>query len=843
MNTNATSEGYPPLNNSPHGSTSKLHPDGGGMKMVPVLIAELANLTQLMAEQTELLRSIEARQASADLSRKPMPQVPATSSSAWNPLLRSFVTETIQPKVDRWRNGLDSLLVFLGLFSAIVTAFLVDSLSTLKQDETAKTNELLLNLTDILILLSDRSNVTFSQPPQFEPDASDIRVNSFYSLSLVLSLSIAALVVAGRGFLNMVTWSPHKKAAVRLTDIHKRWAAAERILRPAIESLPQLLVIPVLLFIAGIVDVLLSTVLQISPLPTLIFVTTSFCLLSIVTVACILFAAFIDGGLNPTTSPFQSSLASLLRAQIISVASIFPSRSHRPFSILDIILSSVTESPSNAGDCENPLEEPANNIPLAADAVRSYHEIVQDTHDDDALDLATSALLDILKAPGLSSRRAEITETERATFIHLLSPEASIRSNRTAAEVFAATYGDALWSSRDTRLFDTAHTLLDPFLDALQRYNRDYSSLSFANMWDSPFILALAVVVGYQTGPIHPVVYIASAQALNWESWATHPDSIATKEKMLHLVWKVLDIKLTKLYLQNVDASSRQEQMHSLIYTSTPGDWVQIDSGALFESLVFLFEHGNLDQYIWIADFVQWIAGWASLDVLIVDVLRILRGDMLEQRWVTWTMKHNFFACIELMLNACATRPDALSGRQMLNLCMLCTSNALRCIDSFVSPLDSLEFVTNFPRTLAIALSAIKSVQMQMLPPPGRMKHRAHLLRTSVDVVKIKEWMDRLGDYAGKSQIEDDILVVIQHIAAEKAALGEDLDRILSAETATGISLSRPLRYMSFTRTQWITEQGNKYEGLVTHDDLESAQELSSAGRHSGAFSPSQIGT
>ncbi|KAJ7604927.1 hypothetical protein B0H17DRAFT_1120606 [Mycena rosella] len=789
----------PPLLDSPRGSAFS------------ATTHNFANLTQLIAEQTELLRSIEARQASADLSRKPMPQVPATSSSAWNPLLKSFVAETIQPKVDRWRNGLDSLLVFLGLFSAIVTAFLVDSMSSLKQDQTARTNELIVNLTDILVLLIDRSssNLTFSKPSPFEPDPSDIRVNSFYSLSLVLSLSIAALVVAGRGFLNMVTWSPHKKAAVRLSDIHKRWAAAERILRPTIESIPQLLVIPVLLFIAGIMDVLLSTVLQISPRPTLIFVTTSLCLASIITVASVLLAAFIDGGLNPSTSPFQSSLASLLRAGMIIAASILSRRSHYAFSVL-------RASPSeHSGDPEKQLSDPSDNATLSADVVRSYHEIVQDTHDDDALDLAASALLDILKGSGFS-RRVDITETERATFTHLLSPEASIRSNRTAAEVFAATYGDAFWISQDNRLFDTAHPLLDPFLDALQRYNRDYSGLSFASMWDSPFTLALAVVVGYQTGPIHPVVYIASAPALNWESWSAHPGSIATKEKILRLVWKVLDIKLTKLYLQDIDIFSRREQMHSLIYTSTSKDWVKVDSRALFESLVFLFDHGNLDQYLWITDFVQWIAEWASLDVLILDVLRILRGDMLEQRWVTPTMRHNFFTCIELILNACAARPDLLSGNQTLNLCMLCTSNALRCIEAFMSPLDSLEFVTNFPRTLAIARCAMSSVQLQMLPPALRTEHRVQLFRILADVVKIKQWMDQLGDYTGKSQIEDEIQVILQHIEAEKAAIGEGLYGILSAETVAGITLPRPLRYTSFTRAKWITEQGIRYGRVPT---------------------------
>ncbi|KAJ7142417.1 hypothetical protein C8R44DRAFT_658153, partial [Mycena epipterygia] len=722
-------------------------------KMIHFLSTELASLTQLVAEQTDLLRRIEARrQAAADLSRQPMPQVPATSSSAWNPLLKSFVTETIQPKVDRWRNGLDSLLVFLGLFSAIVTAFLVDSLSTLQQDESTRTNELLVNLTDILIVLSGRpSNLTFAQPSSFEPDASDIRVNSFYSLSLVLSLSIAVLVVAGRGFLNMVTWSPHKKAAIRLADIHKRWAAAERMLRPAIESLPQLLVIPVLLFIAGLVDVLLSTVLQISPPPALIFVTTSLCLVSIVTVACVLFAAFIDGGLNPSTSPFQSSLASFLRAGIMNTISAFPSRLPYTISVLDILRSGA--SPMAGSGTE--LEDARKNIPLSSDAVCSYHDIIQETHDDDALDLAASALLDILKTPE-SSTRANMSQTELATFIHLLSPEASIRSNRTAAEVFSATYRNPPWISRDVRLFDTAHDLLEPFLDALQRNHTDYSGISFASMWDSPFTLALAVLVGYRPGPVHPVVYIASAPALNWESWSAHLQSIATKEKILRLVWKVLDIKLTKVYLQDIDLDTRREQMHSLIYNSTqPRDWVEIDSCALLGSLVFLFDHGNLEQYPWITDFVEWITEWASLDVLVVDVLRILQGDMLEQRWVTWTMKHNFFTCIELVLNACAARPDALSGDQILNLCMLCTSNALRCIDAFMSPLlDSLEFVSNFPRTLTIARHAMRSLHVQMLPPALRMGYRVKLLRILGNIVKIKHWMDRLGEYNSKSEIE-----------------------------------------------------------------------------------------
>jgi hypothetical protein len=43
-----------------------------------------------------------------------MPEVSATSNSTWGALLRTTVAETIQPKVDRWRSGLDAILVFVG---------------------------------------------------------------------------------------------------------------------------------------------------------------------------------------------------------------------------------------------------------------------------------------------------------------------------------------------------------------------------------------------------------------------------------------------------------------------------------------------------------------------------------------------------------------------------------------------------------------------------------------------------------------------------------------------------------------------------------------------------------
>ncbi|KAJ7280006.1 hypothetical protein C8J57DRAFT_1124578, partial [Mycena rebaudengoi] len=255
-------------NPAPPGIASSSRSEPGSRPKTPqadiITGFDVGKLVSLMEEQISLLRRMDERQAASDLNQQPMPEVSATSNSTWGALLRTTVTETIQPKVDRWRSGLDALLVFLGLFSAIVTAFLVESLSGLRPDEAARTNELLANLTDIMIALSGVNPVNLNLPTlaEFQPDSTDIRLNSYWSLSLVLSLSVAALAVTCRGFLNMVTLSHHAKATDKLIDIKMRWKEVDKILGPVIEMIPQLLVIPVLLFVVGLLDSILSGVLQ-----------------------------------------------------------------------------------------------------------------------------------------------------------------------------------------------------------------------------------------------------------------------------------------------------------------------------------------------------------------------------------------------------------------------------------------------------------------------------------------------------------------------------------------------------------------------------------------------------
>ncbi|KAJ7866338.1 hypothetical protein B0H13DRAFT_2352544 [Mycena leptocephala] len=274
----------------------------------------LDNLANLMEQQVELLRRIDQRQAAADLSTQPIPQVPATSSSTWGALLRSRVSETIQPKVDRWRSGLDALLVFVSR-----------------------------NLDISFISITEPPKLG-SAPEPFQPDALNVRLNSYWSLSLILSLSVAALAVACHGYLNMVTLSTHRRAVDKLIESTTAGNPLKKCL--ALRSNHPLR--------RGLLDSIFSNILSLELLPIPIAAASSLSLFFIAGVVGFLAFALLHASVYPDSSPFQSTLVRVVRK-------IFP-------------------APKNYSDPKRIL-------------LNTYHEIVQATHEDETLDSAAAALV------------------------------------------------------------------------------------------------------------------------------------------------------------------------------------------------------------------------------------------------------------------------------------------------------------------------------------------------------------------------------------------------------------------------------------------------------------------
>ncbi|KAJ7761822.1 hypothetical protein B0H16DRAFT_1530643 [Mycena metata] len=545
-------------------STTVNHPHSSSEEVgeMTALKNSILRLSSSVEEQNALLR-----RSNQWKERQPMAvEVPATSSSAWNALLRSTLADTIQPKAEGWRSGLDALLVFLGLFSAIVTAFIVPSLLTLKQDETARTNEILLNITEILVIIAG-SNLTHSDlisPSVFVPAASDVRFNVYLTLSLIISLSIGVLAISCRGFLNLVSWSHHNKAVERLTDIRARWKSAEQLLGPAIESLPQMLAVPVLLFIVGLVDSIFSVSLQIPTPPVSILVTSGLAVAFVAAVATGMGFTLIDGILRPTTSPFQSRLAHLLNVSVV--------RNLTPF-----FLRLRTITATALGNESAPRRAPpmSSAQPLSPVATDTYHEVVQATRDDDILDEAATALFNVIAqrtnyhSPShrffkRHFRRlpVDLLPQECGTLLHLLSPEASVRSHRTAAQVIVdiASNGRAhplRYSQNDIR------RLLPSLSQAARRATAE---ASFADLWDSVFLRAMAVVAnsGTHVATYPPAIVFIAAEHWSWKYLI--PDELSD---ILVFVFEVLDARLRPELAEIHDQESAEASLVDALF-STP---------------------------------------------------------------------------------------------------------------------------------------------------------------------------------------------------------------------------------------------------------------------------------
>ncbi|KAJ6614159.1 hypothetical protein B0H10DRAFT_176767 [Mycena sp. CBHHK59/15] len=99
-----------------------------------------------------------------------MPEVPAISSNAWNALLRSALTNSIQPKIGR-RTGRPSCVSWsvVGDSDGVFRR----ALSALKPDESARTNELISNLTNI-----KRSQICTLIPPPPNRELCDVSITN-----------------------------------------------------------------------------------------------------------------------------------------------------------------------------------------------------------------------------------------------------------------------------------------------------------------------------------------------------------------------------------------------------------------------------------------------------------------------------------------------------------------------------------------------------------------------------------------------------------------------------------------------------------------------------------------
>ncbi|KAI0252544.1 hypothetical protein BJV78DRAFT_342802 [Lactifluus subvellereus] len=192
------------------------------------------------------------------LSRLTIPSATAHEDSV-NKMWSAYMEEAEkydERMSDAWKGDADGVLVFTGLFSATVAAFIVESYKKLSPDSGDQT---VLLLEHISQQLAGFANNTFVPPATYSPPsptASIICVNAMWVLSLVLSITSALSATL------MQQWA---RRYIQLPQVPSVQAERARVrsylylgtlkyrMRYAVETTPTLLHLSVFLFFVGFV--------------------------------------------------------------------------------------------------------------------------------------------------------------------------------------------------------------------------------------------------------------------------------------------------------------------------------------------------------------------------------------------------------------------------------------------------------------------------------------------------------------------------------------------------------------------------------------------------------------
>ncbi|PBL01767.1 hypothetical protein ARMGADRAFT_914283, partial [Armillaria gallica] len=143
-----------------------------------------------------------------------------SAARVWRTYLEDCVASDGE-MVEGWRDGLDVLLVFAGLFSAVVTTFVAQTSQSLQVDYSEVTASLLIELINVQRSASNGSLV--NDVPRsdftFRPSTSDSWVNGLWFTSLSMSLTAALFAVLTKQwihqYLSVPSGTPQDRCRVR----------------------------------------------------------------------------------------------------------------------------------------------------------------------------------------------------------------------------------------------------------------------------------------------------------------------------------------------------------------------------------------------------------------------------------------------------------------------------------------------------------------------------------------------------------------------------------------------------------------------------------------------------
>ncbi|PPQ64237.1 hypothetical protein CVT24_008640 [Panaeolus cyanescens] len=206
--------------------------------------------------------------------------------------------------VENWKGDMDSILIFAGLFSASLTAFIIESYQLLNPNPQDTMVDLLTELLSAQVAISQNRSISASlSTGNFSVPTSAIICNTLWFLSLAFSLvcALSATLVEQwtRQYIHAANGRPAPQDRARLSA-YLFSGIKEYKMTTLVETIPLLLHISLFLFFAGLVAFLsnVNHFLQ-------------YLMLSVLVISCLLYFVISVIPIVQLECPYQTPLSSL----------------------------------------------------------------------------------------------------------------------------------------------------------------------------------------------------------------------------------------------------------------------------------------------------------------------------------------------------------------------------------------------------------------------------------------------------------------------------------------------------------------------------------------------------
>ncbi|CEL53166.1 hypothetical protein RSOLAG1IB_11298 [Rhizoctonia solani AG-1 IB] len=206
--------------------------------------AALANQDNCLAREAEDQKNAEENPKSNT----------APGAEVW----KRYVLETDRSDkelVEGWNNSLDMLLIFAALFSAISTAFVLESTKDLKPDYTDTSAQTLAAILAALSSLgsANASDVSTADQANFTPSSAAIKVNILWFMSLSLSVAVALVAIVAKDWCYQFMSGRNGQILLQGRRRQLRWEGIEKWkMQEIMYILPLMMHAALLLFAAGL---------------------------------------------------------------------------------------------------------------------------------------------------------------------------------------------------------------------------------------------------------------------------------------------------------------------------------------------------------------------------------------------------------------------------------------------------------------------------------------------------------------------------------------------------------------------------------------------------------------